>query len=88
MTEQELLTTDWQTLLKGWIRNSEERFIWYKKELEDLYKLGIGRSDPGWMASLKDSKQWEEKNLARLREEQTNLKQGLNPPFCYPKKKS
>jgi hypothetical protein len=84
------LTEPWQTQLKEFIKNSEARFVWYKQELERMYKSGEAKADPEWMKTLKELKSMQEATLRDLREEQTHLNQGLNPPFFYrwPQKKS
>ena len=74
--------------LKELIKRAEERYVWADQELQRLYRMGLGKSDPGWIKDLKDTRNWDEAWLKTLREEQTHLNQGLNPPFCYPRKKS
>jgi hypothetical protein len=72
--------------LKTLIRSAEDRYVWYTKELESLYKSGFGKLNPDWMSTLKEAKNFGEAWLKKLREEQTNANQGLNPPYCYPEK--
>ncbi len=62
--------------LSIWIRNSEERFISYKKMLEGVHrdKDVFPPDDPftiTYKEDLRDSKNSEEINLKRLREEKT-----------------
>jgi len=75
---------EYEDHLRNLIRNQEERYIWYKGELEHLYKTGIIKQDPEWIKTLKELKNEEEGRLKRTREELTYYRQGLNPPFCYP----
>jgi len=74
---------DYLTELKARIRNCEERFISYKKMLEDVHrdKAAFPPDDPFviWHKdSLRESKNQEEKWLDRLREERTYYP-GLTP---------
>jgi hypothetical protein len=74
--------------LKILIKNCEERFIWYKKELENLHKDKEHYNPESewtkWFKEhLRECKNDEEINLKEHREEQTYLRQGLNPPYCY-----
>lgn len=74
--------------LKGIIKNTEERYISYKKMLEDLFKnkaiFDPNESSVSWYKDfLRESKNYEESLLGKLRDEQQNHRQGLNPPFTY-----
>lgn len=81
MTEQEL---------KELVKNTEERFIWYKKEMEN-----IGRNrdhfppdDPfiqWYKAHVREMKNMEDTHLTKLREELTLVRQGVNAPLFYRK---
>ena len=83
--QEEVMTNEeYEDHLRNLIRNQEERYIWYKGELEHLYKTGIIKQDPEWIKTLKELKNEEEGRLKRTREELTYYRQGLNPPFCYP----
>ena len=64
------------------ISSSEERLIYYKKELQNLYKNNI--DIPEWFKiHLRECKNIEEVHLKKLIEYKTFENQGLNPPFCY-----
>lgn len=69
--------------LRTMVRNTEGRYLYYKSELESLYKSGLAKTDPAWMTSLKEMGKLEEKQLKSYREEIEFYNQGLNPPFCY-----
>jgi len=67
--------------LRYFIRNLEERIVFYKKLLED-------RIEDVWLKdTVRNSKNSEEAYLKELREELTYYRQGLNPPYCYLKLK-
>ena len=75
--------------LKILIRNTEGRYIWYKKEIESLHKSkDIWPSDDAftiWYKEfLREEKNSSESYLKELQIEMTHCKQGMNPPFCYP----
>jgi len=68
--------------LKDLIKNTEERYISYKKILEDLYKNKI--VIPDWFKDLlHEMKNTEKELMEKLIEERINENQGLNPPYCY-----
>ena len=79
--------------MKNLIKNTEERVAWYKSQLENIsrYKKeyvaeDISKEDYDWYKEyIRDQKSTNERFLKSLVEEQTNLNQGLNPPFCYKK---
>ncbi len=78
--------------LKYCIKNTEERYISYKKMLEGIFKdkvnFPIGDEFVDWYKELlREGKNEEEGYLKKLQLEITNLRQGMNPPFCYPKYK-
>jgi hypothetical protein len=67
--------------LKILIKSSEDRYVSYKKILEEMYKIsGI----PEWFREiLRDGKNVEQGWLKKLVEEKSFENDGLNPPFCY-----
>lgn len=74
--------------LKEFVRSTEERYISYKKMLEDMFKhkdsFPQGDELTEWYKELlRDGKNRAESDLKTLREELTDYRQGLNPPFCY-----
>ncbi len=75
--------------LKELIKRSEERYIDYKKQIEDAHrnKDQYNKVDPELFESfkllLRDLKNSEEKWLKGLVEEKKFENEGLNPPFCY-----
>lgn len=78
--------------LKYCIKNTEERYISYKKMLEDIFKdktnFPIGDELVEWYKELlREGKNREEGSLKELHLEIVHLRQGMNPPFCYPKYK-
>ena len=78
--------------LKQLIKNSEERFISYKKLLEDLNRNkksliadGIPEEDIAWFNSLlRDNKNEEEKYMKLLVIERRYENESMNPPYYYP----
>lgn len=74
--------------LKDLVRNAEERYIWYKNEIENV---GRNRTifDPKdelviwYKAHLREMKNAADTWLAKVREELRDHRQGLNPAFCY-----
>ena len=97
MTREEwekLSTEEYEALpeeerLRHCIKFTEERYISYKKMLEDLFK-DKASFPPGdelveWYKEfLRDGKNTEEKYLKELRLEMEHFRQGMNPPYCYP----
>lgn len=76
--------------LKTLIKNAEDRVTDYKKMLEDVHKdkINFPQTDDfvNWYKLfLRENKNFEQIWLKELVEERTNEKEGLNPPFCYPK---
>jgi hypothetical protein len=69
--------------LKEYIKNSELRVKEYKELLSNLFKDKNTEYPDWYKQSLRDNKNFEELNLKELVKEQTNINQGLNPPFCY-----
>lgn len=70
------------------IKNSEERFISYKKLIEDVHKdkINFPPNDEFviWYKNfLRENKNEEEIWLKKLISEKTNENQGINPPYCY-----
>jgi hypothetical protein len=77
--------------LKGLIQRSETRFLYYKKALEDMHKdkehfLPKDINTTEFKDILRELKNQEDIWLNSLREEQTYLRQGLNPPYTYKRK--
>ena len=78
--------------LKQLIKNSEERFISYKKLLEDLNRNkksliadGIPEEDIAWFNSLlRDNKNEEEKYMKLLVIERRYENESMNPTYYYP----
>ena len=74
--------------LKLMVKGSETRFLDYKKLLESTFKSKAEFVDADWYKDLlRESKNSEEIRLKELRQEITDLRQGLNPEYCYPKYK-
>jgi len=70
--------------LKFIIRKTEERFLSYKKLLEDAFKSKI---DLEWYKEhLREMKNYEEHSLKVLNAEMTLSNYGANPPFFYKQK--
>jgi hypothetical protein len=74
--------------LKRSIRIYENLAIDYSKMLEGLFKDKIVFSPEQevtvwYKAYLREEKNSVDKYLKELREELTNYRQGLNPPYCY-----
>lgn len=70
--------------LKFIIRKTEERFLSYKKLLEDAFKSKI---DSEWYKEhLREMKNYEEHSLKVLNTEMTLSNYGANPPFFYKQK--
>lgn len=89
LSNEELHKMSTEDFLKHLVRFSEERFIWYKSQLQRIHKdREVWSPDDeftilykGWIKELENN---EEKWLKKNREELTYLRQGMNPPFCYP----
>ncbi len=74
--------------LKQLIRNSEERFISYKKLLEEVFKDKINfpledKLTIWYKEYLRESKSNEENYLKKLIKEKEYLNQQLNSPFLH-----
>ena len=80
-----------EEFLKKIIRTTEERYIWYKKEIENLYKNketyepGDWRIEFGiWFKDhLREMKNYEESRLKELRIDIEYYRAGMNPPYMY-----
>lgn len=86
LTNDEVLKMSNEIFLKNLIRFTEERYIDYKKNIENLYKEknNIDENFFEWFnRELKDFKNIEERNLKRFQLELTHEKCGMNPPYCY-----
>lgn len=71
------------------IKSSENRFIWYKQQLEFIFKNKeiYNPTDDFvvWYRNfLRDEKNESEKSLKSYKEELTYYRQELNPPSFYP----
>jgi hypothetical protein len=80
----------YEVFLKKIVHDAEQRYIWYKKQMGELHKMKLDMDDPfnAWYKEfLREMKNSEEAWLNKSRDEVTFYRQGLNPPFCYPKKK-
>jgi hypothetical protein len=89
LTEEEYLALSEEERLKHLIRFTEERYVSYKKMLEDIFKdketFPPGEEFTEWFKSdLREMKNREENDLKSLREEIRHLREGMNPPWCYP----
>jgi len=74
--------------LRGLIRRSEERFIWYKKQLGIVFqdKVSFPPDDEltEWYKEfLRENKNREEQWLKANQEEILYFRQGMNPPYLY-----
>jgi hypothetical protein len=92
LTDKELFALPHEEFLKHLIKFTEERYISYKKMLEDLFKnkdiFPPGDEFTEWYKELlREGKNREEGDLKELRLEMEYHRQGLNPPFCYPEYK-
>lgn len=77
-----------ETFLKNLVRNEEDRYISYKKMLEETFKFKdafpVGDELSEWYKNLlREEKNISESRLKKLREELTDYRQGLNPSFLY-----
>ena len=85
-------TNSQEDFLKLLVKNEEDRYISYKKMLEDTFKhkefFPIGDELSEWYkALLREEKNSSESRLKSLREELTDIRQGMNPAFLYKYKK-
>ena len=88
LTKEELHALPQEEFLKHLIKFTEERYISYKKMLEDLFKdkenFPPGDEFTEWYKELlREGKNREEGCLKELRIEMEHFRQGLNPPYCY-----
>lgn len=81
---------DYGTQLKKWVTASQERVMWYKKELEEVFKNKnyfhpeIPEDFKAWWKDhLREMKNIEELGNKGLVLEAQYFNSGLNPPFCY-----
>lgn len=89
LTNEELHSLSEEEFLKHLIRFTEERYIWYKKQIEELHKSKdvwppADEFTIWYKEELRWRKNYEESSLKELQIEMTHCKQGMNPPFCYP----
>lgn len=92
LSKEEFHALSEEERLKHWIRFSEERYISYKKLLEEIHKDKTVLEPGDWRVEhrvwlkehLRECKNSEESNLKELRIEMEHLRQGLSPPWCYP----
>lgn len=71
------------------IRNTEARMIIYRELIKEVYmdKEHFPPDDSftiWFMRHLKDMKNDQQIQLKKYQKEQYHLRQGLNPPYCYP----
>lgn len=83
-----MIELTYEEQLRSLIRNSEERFIWYKKQLELVFKDKVGFPPSDTMTEwykefLRENKNREEQWLKANQDEILNFRQGLNPPYLY-----
>lgn len=83
-----MTNAEYEEMLKTFVRNTEERYIWYKNQLESVFKdktsFPSGDELAEWYKEhLREWKNISESSLKKLREELTNFRQGLNPPYLY-----
>lgn len=80
-----------EEFLKKLIRTTEERYIWYKKEIENLYKNKEAYEPGDWRIEflawfkdhLREMKNYEESRLKELRIDIEHCRAGMNPPYMY-----
>lgn len=89
LTKEELVALPLEEFLKHLIKFTEERYISYKKMLEDMFKDKVsfppGDEFTEWYKELlREGKNREEGCLKELRIEMEHCRQGMNPPYCYP----
>jgi hypothetical protein len=68
---------DHRKFLGGLINNTQQRFVWYKEQLQEVYK----NRDlyPDWYKEyLREMRNYEEHMLKTLQEESMWLKQGID----------
>lgn len=91
LSKEDLMKMSQEDFLKHLVRFSEERFIWYKKQLEWVFKdketWPMEDQFTIWYKEfLRENKNKEEVDLKALRLELEYHRQGMNPSFCYPYK--
>lgn len=87
LTENEYFNLSEEDVLRHLIKFSEERYISYKKMLEDSHKdkNKYDSNDFVWLKDhIRDLKNREEGFLKNLRIEVEHYRQGLNRPSFYP----
>lgn len=89
LSKEEVGKMPQEDFLKHLVRFTEERYIWYKKQLEWVFKdKAVWNPEDEftiWYREfLREQKNNEEIDLKELRLELEYLRQGMNPPFCYP----
>lgn len=89
LTKEQVKNMPEEEFLKHLIRFCEERYIWYKKQIEFVFKNKESFPPEDEMViwykeHLREQKNFEESKLKELRIEIEHLRQGLNPPWCYP----
>lgn len=86
-TDVELFAMSEDDFLKILIHNTEERYLWYRDELAKTFKdkdtWPAGDLTDWYKEHLKEMKNSQASKLKILKEEITNIRQGLNPPYCY-----
>jgi hypothetical protein len=88
MNIDDMMELPWVDALKIMVKNAEERYVWYKKELETVFKdkVNFPADDPFsiWLKNhLRETKNDEERNLKHLTEQYKHEREGLNPPSFY-----
>lgn len=93
LTDEQVKTMPTGEFLRHLIKFTEERYLSYKKLLEELHKE-IRTNPPTtdsekefiewYRGLLRDGKNREESTLKELRTEIEYHRQGMNPPWCYP----
>ncbi len=90
LTKEDLTHLSEEEFLKHLIKFTDERYMDYKKQLEDVHKDKISfppesESTIWFKDFLREQKNYEESNLKEKRIEMEYLRAGMNPPYCYPK---
>lgn len=89
LSNEEYLALSEEERLRHFIKFAEERYIWYKKQLEWVHKdkeiWPPEEENTIWYKEmLRENKNREEGDLKGLQLEMLHCKQGMNPPYCYP----
>lgn len=89
LSKEEYLGLSEEERLKHFIKFTEERYIWYKKQLEWVFKdketwPPDDEITIWYREDLRFMKNKEEGDLKELRIEMEHCREGLNPPWCYP----